>query len=320
MKRWGLKVILLALSLLLIPSIASATEKPGATCPKLGKTTNISGARYSCVKSGKRLVWVKGIKINKPPSTLTSTSVKHKQVIVLPQLRSIDITAGPLSGLIAANSHLPVELSSTTPLVCAIQNQLVALLQTGTCAISATQAGNRDYLPADPLTYTFNVIPPAITSNNSLLEGVQTFVRVPKGSTYSSGTAEITLTTFSTNATAKVCANDSTAPGCSLVNGVGVADPASQTRYVEFLFHVKDLDTNPLQPISYRFLLKGKILDIDTGVTLQTLNNIDVNGGESADGSFFGIVPINLNLDSGYLIIDEGITDSAVRLLMQLSN
>ena len=99
-----------------------------------------------------------------------------------------------------------------------------------------------------------------------------------------------------------------------------MADPTSQTKYVEFAFHVKDLDTNPLQPISYRLLLKGQILDIDTGVTLQTLNSIDVNAGESADGSFFGVVPINLNLDAGYLIIDEGITDSTVRFLMQLNN
>lgn len=280
----------------------------------------IAGGKYHCVKSGKHLVWVKIIKNGKVPPIATSNSLKHRQVIVLPKSRSFEITSGPAVGFISADSKLPVGMSSSTPSICKVQDQLVTLLQTGSCSISVTQAGNDQYLPADPVNFSFDVIPPVITTPNSLLEGVQSFVVVTKGTTYSSETAEITLINFINDATAKVCANDPTAPGCLLANGTGVADPASQTKYVEFVLHVKNLDANPLPPISYRLLLKGQIMDIDTGVTLQTLNNIDISSSESADGSFFGVVPSNLKLDAGYLLIDEGITDSSTRLLLKLSN
>ena len=280
----------------------------------------IAGGKYHCAKSGKYLVWVKIIKNGKVPPIAASNSLKHRQAIVLPKSRSFEITSGPAVGFISADSKLPVAMSSSTPSICTVHDQLVTLLQTGSCSISVTQAGNDQYLPADPVNFSFDVIPPVITTENSLLEGVQSFVEVPKGTTFSSETAEITLINFINDATAKVCAGDPTASGCLLANGTGVADPASQTKYVEFVLHVKNLDANPLPPISYRLLLKGKIMDIDTGVTLQTLNNIDINSSESADGSFFGVVPINLKLDAGYLLIDEGITDSSSRLLLKLSN
>lgn len=320
MNRWGLPCLLLTFSLVLTPVIALATEKPGGTCPSPGKRIEIAGGKYHCAKSGKHLVWAKSIKNGKVPPTATSNSLKRRQVIVLPKSRSFEITSGPAVGFISADSKLPVGMSSSTPLICTVNDQLVTLLRTGSCSISVTQAGNDQYLAADQVNFSFDVIPPVITTHNSLLEGVQSFVDVPKGTTYSSETAEFTLTNFINDATAKVCANDPTAPGCLLANGAGVADPSSQTKYVEFVFHVKNLDANPLPPISYRLLLKGQIMDIDTGVTLQTLNNIDINSGESTDGSFFGVVPINLKLDSGYLLIDEGVTDSSVKLLMKLGN
>ncbi len=320
MNRWGYPCLLLAFSLVLTPSIALATEKPSGTCPRAGKSIEMAGGKYHCAKAGKHLVWEKIIRVGKVPLTATSSSLKHKQVIVLPKLISFQITLEPAAGFISADSKLPVGMSSSTPLICTVHDQLVTFLQTGSCSIAVTQAGNDQYLPADSVNFSFNVTPPLITTVNSLLDGVQSFVKVPKGTTYSSETAEITLTNFMSDVTAKVCADDPTAPGCLLANGAGVVDPTSQTKYVGFVFHVKNLDANPLPTISYRLLLNGQILDIDTGVTLQTLNNIDINSSESADGSFFGVVPINSKLDAGYLLIDEGITDSSVRLLMKLSN
>ena len=41
--------------------IANAAVKPGSSCKKLGQTSAFSGKKYICVKSGKKLVWNKGI-------------------------------------------------------------------------------------------------------------------------------------------------------------------------------------------------------------------------------------------------------------------
>ena len=54
---------IVALSILL-PSIAvNAAVKPGGACKKAGSTTISSGKKYTCLKSGKRLVWSKGVAI-----------------------------------------------------------------------------------------------------------------------------------------------------------------------------------------------------------------------------------------------------------------
>jgi hypothetical protein len=45
----------------LIATPASAAVKAGATCSKLGKTAVTGGKTFTCIKSGKKLVWNKGV-------------------------------------------------------------------------------------------------------------------------------------------------------------------------------------------------------------------------------------------------------------------
>jgi M6 family metalloprotease-like protein len=61
----------LLLSLLLIfaliaPINASAAVKAGAKCKKAGQTSTYAGKKFTCIKSGKKLVWNKGVAITKP--------------------------------------------------------------------------------------------------------------------------------------------------------------------------------------------------------------------------------------------------------------
>ena len=65
------------LSLLLISSNSYAATKAGAACSKLGSKSISGGKSYTCVKSGKKLVWDKGVvvPVAKPvPSASASTS------------------------------------------------------------------------------------------------------------------------------------------------------------------------------------------------------------------------------------------------------
>jgi hypothetical protein len=49
--------------LVVSPLQASAAVKAGDTCKKAGTTATASGLKFTCVKSGKKLVWNKGVKI-----------------------------------------------------------------------------------------------------------------------------------------------------------------------------------------------------------------------------------------------------------------
>jgi hypothetical protein len=70
-----LRVLIITLLLLapLTPSISAAPPKAGAICIKAGITKNYMGKKFTCIKSGKRLIWNKGVPIRKsaPSPSLT---------------------------------------------------------------------------------------------------------------------------------------------------------------------------------------------------------------------------------------------------------
>jgi hypothetical protein len=53
--------------------IFAATPKAGASCTKAGSTAISAGKQYTCIKSGKKLVWDKGVAIAKPVPLPTPT-------------------------------------------------------------------------------------------------------------------------------------------------------------------------------------------------------------------------------------------------------
>jgi hypothetical protein len=67
-----LSILSLFLSTILIP--ANAAAKAGGACNKAGISTVTAGNTFTCVKSGKKLVWSKGVKVTQP--TLTTSKNK----------------------------------------------------------------------------------------------------------------------------------------------------------------------------------------------------------------------------------------------------
>lgn len=63
MKRFLIASITLLLVLPLTP--AQAVVKAGAKCTKVGVTASVGGKKFTCIKSGKKLVWNKGTTIKK---------------------------------------------------------------------------------------------------------------------------------------------------------------------------------------------------------------------------------------------------------------
>ena len=101
-----LRVLFISLLLLapLTPSISATPPKTGAICNKAGITKNYNGKKYTCIKSGKKLVWNKGvvIKIVAPTPTPTITNTQTP-------------TTTPTQTITPTNTTTPTTTPTKTP-------------------------------------------------------------------------------------------------------------------------------------------------------------------------------------------------------------
>lgn len=70
-------LLITALCVAVIPDASALTAKAGAKCTKVKATSVVKGKKYTCIKSGKKLIWNKGVAV-KPaakPSTKPSPAV-----------------------------------------------------------------------------------------------------------------------------------------------------------------------------------------------------------------------------------------------------
>ena len=61
-----LSIVLMVIALLVLSQSANAAVKAGDACKKAGMTATANGKKFTCVKSGKKFVWNKGVAIPKP--------------------------------------------------------------------------------------------------------------------------------------------------------------------------------------------------------------------------------------------------------------
>lgn len=55
--------LLIVLTFVMPVTGAQAAVKPGAKCAKLKATSTVGGIKYTCIKSGSKFVWNKGVKV-----------------------------------------------------------------------------------------------------------------------------------------------------------------------------------------------------------------------------------------------------------------
>lgn len=83
---------LIALTLILVPMNAIAAVKAGDACKKAGSTATANGKKFTCKKSGKKLVWNKGVAIAPPKPNASPSPTATPKVTVTP---TPTITATP---------------------------------------------------------------------------------------------------------------------------------------------------------------------------------------------------------------------------------
>jgi hypothetical protein len=84
MRKRFLVLLTVTLTLGLLQPIATAAPKPGTACKKAGQTSTSAGIKYTCIKSGKKLVWNKGVEVKKAtpsPTPTTEPSAQSKNLL-----------------------------------------------------------------------------------------------------------------------------------------------------------------------------------------------------------------------------------------------
>jgi hypothetical protein len=160
MRKTALVAILI--SALLIPvSAQGATAKAGAKCTKLKSTQTVSGKKYTCIKSGSKLVWDKGVKVPvKPTPKPTPVVVKKSQEIkfsVPPFVYFTSETLSPDAAELVTTAGLKVTYSASGACSYDAASNSLSLNSIGTCSLTGSQAGDANYLPAPSVTRTFEV-------------------------------------------------------------------------------------------------------------------------------------------------------------------
>lgn len=72
MRKWILGLVLI-LTLSSFPAFSANPPKPGSVCSKQGITKTYKGKKYTCIKSGKKLLWNKGVAVKTAVPQVTST-------------------------------------------------------------------------------------------------------------------------------------------------------------------------------------------------------------------------------------------------------
>lgn len=94
------------------PQATGLVPKAGATCSKLGQTIDYQGKRFTCIKSGSKRVWDKGVTIRLSPTPKPTLSPSTTPT---PSPSQTLTSATPSSSPVASASSTPAKTATPTP-------------------------------------------------------------------------------------------------------------------------------------------------------------------------------------------------------------
>jgi len=169
MRKVALSLILIS-SLLVPAGATAATAKAGAKCTKLKSTQIVGAKKFTCIKSGKKLVWDKGVAIPK-------VVVKKAQSIEFPPIENVFLANKALQlSKAVTTAGLSVTYSASGACSYDSATNSIILNSIGSCSVTTSQAGDANYLPAEPITRDFEIkkvaqeITPVVVSDQDLLK------------------------------------------------------------------------------------------------------------------------------------------------------
>ncbi len=129
------------------------SASPASVCLVSGNTVSLVGAGTCVIQASQA-----GNAVYATASTTQAFQVTYaSQTIAFGAIANQLLTVGSISVNASASSGLPVGFTSLTPATCSVSGSTVALLTAGLCTIQAMQTGNAAYLPALPVSQSFQL-------------------------------------------------------------------------------------------------------------------------------------------------------------------
>jgi hypothetical protein len=385
MRKAALATLLIA-SLLFPVSAQAATAKAGAKCTK-AKTTQIVGTKkFTCIKSGNKLVWDKGV-------TVPKAVVKKTQKIEFPPMENVYLANEALILTKAVSTGgLAVSYSASGSFSYDAASNSVTLNSIGKCSITTSQAGNANYLPAPSITRTFEIMKtpqiievqefadqdlaevqgltfpftieaetpevvitsttPAICkvdgdevtfvavgdckltftkAGNAKYEAAPAINRTIKIiSSFVAGSEKkpadlgeeiikaglsVTVDAINEEVSDAICEADSANEDCLDENGTGVFDPESESRYVEVLLTITNNSTSLWIADQLALQFEEDIFDFTSVYTIDSLEGLELEAGDSITGSYFVLLPNEL--DSAQSVVIYGSTEEEINFFFK---
>jgi hypothetical protein len=113
-KRTLSTLLSIALVLAPFPQASAATAKSGATCTKQKATSIVKGKKFTCIKSGKKLIWDKGVVVK---ATVTKPSPTPNNSIPLSACPKLD--SADQSGISQLRANALIGMSESNAKQCA---------------------------------------------------------------------------------------------------------------------------------------------------------------------------------------------------------
>ena len=107
--RIGFKpLVLLIACCLAVPAPLMAAVKQGDVCKKVGTTSTVKGLKYTCIKSGKKMVWSKGVPVKKVTPAPSATPKPSP---------SVEVSPAPVPSTTPTPSPSPTPTPTSEPIV-----------------------------------------------------------------------------------------------------------------------------------------------------------------------------------------------------------
>jgi hypothetical protein len=129
------------------------------------RTCTIAAGETSCVVTGLTsgtpytftTKATKGATTTASSAASTAVNPLTSQTITFADPTDREFSTTPFTVTATSNSNLPVTLTSTTQDVCTVTSFEVSMLASGTCALTASQAGNTTYAAATDIEQSFTI-------------------------------------------------------------------------------------------------------------------------------------------------------------------